>query len=107
MSTERNVDHDLRDRVELPLMVPYDVALLTAILESFPELREQLAPRWPVRSIWLVLKNPLPAKYSAFRLSELEIRVALRCADTLPRAAADQLLSEAEGWLRSQFRRIK
>ncbi len=89
--TVKSVDPENVDVVKVSLGV-LSASELDAVAELLPELKEELALRWPVRDIGFSKRNP-------FQLNQTETAIAISLVTTIGNELVKKLVTETFDWL--------
>jgi hypothetical protein len=93
----KRLDLDNPDEIWVSVSIPRSTAELSSIREALPELKHDLAERWPVESIGLALRNPV-------NLTQWEITLFISLAAPILKPLGEKLRDEAFKWFRKKFR---
>lgn len=92
----KRLDLDNPDEIWVSVSIPRSAAELSSIREALPELKHDLAQRWPVDSIGLALRNPV-------NLTQWEITLFISLAAPILKPLGEKLRDEAFKWFRKRF----
>jgi hypothetical protein len=100
MPIVKSLDADAPDTIEVSFDIPRSAVDLDAITQALADLQRDLSPRWPVRDLTILHKNPV-------NLAQWEITIAIGLATPLLKPLGEKLRDEAFKWLKRKFKGVK